>query len=177
MQGNLGKFLNVSGVFSNFESGNTAWSTPKFLSRPFLLSLVSISPLPPSLPPSLPLFLPSRSISPFFIFSLSISLLSFSLPLLPGLSPFLNDRQQQVNTQHTCSLVHVTLHVLLHVGEIDPMVKFSYGQLTQQLLSSLNPANYQFKSYPLMGHSSSWAASECMCVWESVHMHLSSSHI
>ena len=58
-----------------------------FLSRPSLLSLVSISPLP--------LFLPFRSISSFFIFSLSISLLSFSLPLLPGLSPFLNNNNSR----------------------------------------------------------------------------------
>ena len=55
-----------------------------------------------------------------------------------------------------CCYVHdIVLYFMLYcAGEVDPMVKFSYGQLTHKFLSSLNPTNLQFKSYPLMGHSS-----------------------
>ena len=34
------------------------------------------------------------------------------------------------------------------------MVKYSYGQKSAELLSSLNPSNHTFKTYNGLGHSS-----------------------
>ena len=40
-------------------------------------------------------------------------------------------------------------------GEADPMVPFTYGKMSSDLIKAFPSANYQFKTYPGLGHSSS----------------------
>ena len=40
-------------------------------------------------------------------------------------------------------------------GEADPMVPFTYGKMSADLIKSFPSANYEFKTYPGLGHSSS----------------------
>ena len=40
------------------------------------------------------------------------------------------------------------------LGDSDVVVVYKWGQLSSQYLSSLNPDNYQFKTYAGLGHSS-----------------------
>ena len=40
-------------------------------------------------------------------------------------------------------------------GEADPMVPFTYGKMSADLIKAFPSANYDFKTYPGLGHSSS----------------------
>ena len=45
-------------------------------------------------------------------------------------------------------------YIFSFLGDSDMMVKYSYGQKSAQLLSSLNPDHHAFNTYKGLGHSS-----------------------
>jgi predicted esterase len=40
-------------------------------------------------------------------------------------------------------------------GEADPMVPFTFGKMSAELMKSFSSTNHEFKTYPGLGHSSS----------------------
>ncbi|XP_028402361.1 acyl-protein thioesterase 2-like isoform X2 [Dendronephthya gigantea] len=49
---------------------------------------------------------------------------------------------------------HSSTPVLQCHGEADPMVPFSFGKMSSDLIKSLGSSNNEFKTYPGLGHSS-----------------------
>lgn len=54
---------------------------------------------------------------------------------------------------HGKTFSYLVIHFVYKKGDSDPVVKYPLGVLTSQFLSSINPKNHCFKSYPGLEHS------------------------